>query len=62
MFTIMRHLYGCPLADTNLCDIEDCFLFYSSYEAEKCLRLCFNNGAWLNDDKYGKCRYYIEEV
>jgi len=58
MYTIYRKYrwfdYGEALGDS-----DECFVFNSEKDAEKCLRLCFHNGELFNDEKYGHCRYYV---
>lgn len=60
-YAIIRHVYGFPnYLDENLSYNEDCFLFKTEEEANYCLKLCFNNGDWMYDERYGKVRYYVE--
>lgn len=61
-YIIMRKYYGFSnYYDTDLSKKEDCFSFDTEYEANKCLRNIFNNGEWMEDEKYGKIRHYIEK-
>lgn len=61
-YIIMRKYYGFPdYYDTDLSKKEDCFSFDTEYEAEQCLRDIFNNGEWMEDEKHGKIRHYIEK-
>lgn len=60
-FVIMRKGYGLPdYLSTNLSKEDDCFEFDTEHEANHCLKLIFNNGEWMKDEKYGKVRYYVE--
>ena len=60
-YTIVRKYYGLPdYLSTDLSEEEDCFSFDTEYEANKCLRDIFANGEWMEDEKYGKVRYYVE--
>ena len=62
MYTIVRKTIGLPdYLNTYLGKEEDCFIFETEYEAKECLQLCFENGALINDDRYGKVRYFVEE-
>lgn len=61
-YIIIRKYYGFPnYYDTDLSKKEDCFSFDTEYEANKCLRNIFNNGEWMEDEKHGKIRHYIEK-
>ena len=61
-YTIVRKYYGLPdYLSTDLSEEEDCFIFDTEYEANKCLRDIFANGEWMEDEKYGKVRYYTVE-
>jgi len=61
-YIIMRKYYGFSnYYDTDLSKKEDCFSFDTEYEANKCLRNIFNNGEWMEDEKHGKIRHYIEK-
>lgn len=60
-YTIIRKTYGLPdYLNTDLSEEEDCFCFDTEYKANKCLELLFDNGNWMNDERYGKIRYYVE--
>ena len=60
-YTIVRKYYGLPdYLNTDLSEKEDCFSFNTEHEANKCLRNVFENGEWMEDEKYGKVRYYVE--
>lgn len=62
MYTIVRKRIGMPdYFNIYLCEVEDCFLFETEYEAYKCLQLCFENGADINDEHYGMCRHFVAE-
>ena len=62
MFTIVRKSIGLPdYLNTYLGKEDDCFLFETEYEAYKCLQLCFENGADINDERYGMVRYFVAE-
>ena len=37
-----------------------CFAFDTEYEAKRSLRDMFENGGWMEDEKYGKVRHYVE--
>lgn len=61
-YTIIMKYYGLPdYCNIDLGKEEDCFLFDTEQEAKHCIELCFENGAWFNDLKYGKVRYYVEK-
>lgn len=60
-YTIVRKYYGFPdYLSTDLSKEESCFAFDTEYEANKCLRDIFANGKWMEDEKHGKVRYYVE--
>ena len=60
-YTIVRKYYGLPdYLSTDLSEKEDCFCFNTEHEANKCLRDVFENGEWMEDEKYWKVRYYVE--
>jgi len=60
MYTIVRHRIGMPdYLDTYLGDQGECFLFETEYEAYRCLQHCFENGADINDERYGMVRYFV---
>ena len=53
--------HGLPdYLNTDLSKKEDCFAFDTEYEAKQCLRDIFENGEWMEDEKYGKVRHYVE--
>lgn len=59
-YTIIRKYYGLPdYLNTDLSKKEDCFAFDTEYEAKQCLRDIFENGEWMEDEKYVD---YIEEI
>ena len=33
--------------------------FNTEIEANKCLRECFDNGAWFDDERHGRIRYFV---
>lgn len=60
-YVIMRKCYGFPdYLNTDMSDEEECFSFNTENKANKCLRDIFKNGEWMEDEKYGKVRYYVE--
>ena len=60
-YTIIRKYYGFPdYISTDLSKVEDCFAFDTEYEANKCLKAIFANGEWMEDERHGKVRYYVE--
>ena len=61
-YTIIMKTYGLPDYFNKDLSEEDCFIFDTEKEANKCLELIFNNGNWIDDIQYGKVRYYIEEL
>jgi len=62
-YTIIMKYYRLPEScNVDLGKENDSFLFYTEKQASKCIELCFNNGEWFNDMKYGKVRYYIEKI
>lgn len=62
MYTIVRRTIGLPdYFDDYLGKDEECFLFDTEHEANKCLQLCFENGENINDERYGLVRYFITE-
>lgn len=63
MWTIVRHT---AFRDTYLYkesgDDADTWLFETEKEALMALSLCFENGEEMEDERYGRCRYYVEPV
>lgn len=60
-YTIIREYYGFPdYFNTDLSKKEEYFAFNTEYEAKKCLRDVFKNGEWIQDEKHGKVRYFVE--
>lgn len=58
MYRIVK--YDCGYT-YNLDDEEDgIYLFDTEAEAYRCLEICFDNGKWINDERYGRIRYYVE--
>lgn len=61
-YVIMRKYYGLPdYLSTDLSEKEDCFSFDTEEEANHCIATCFHDGRWMRDERYGKCRHYVEE-
>ena len=61
-YTIIMKYYGLPdYCNIDLGKEQDCFLFDTEEEAIHCIAICFENGSWVNDMKYGKVRYYVEK-
>lgn len=61
-YTIVRKCYGYPdYLNMDLSDEEECFCFSAESEANRCLKLIFENGEWMQDEKYGKVRHYVEK-
>lgn len=60
-YTIIRKYYGINYS-VDISEEEDCFIFNTETEAKQCLKSIFNNGDWMEDERYGKVRYYIEQV
>ena len=61
-YTIIMKQYGIPkYCNIDLGKEDNSFLFKSEKQAYNCLELCFENGSWFNDEKYGKVRHYIEK-
>ena len=61
-YVIIRKYYGCPdYISTDLSKDTGDFAFDTEYEARQCLRIVFENGEWIEDEKYGKVRYYVEK-
>ena len=59
-YRIFRHCYTMPdFLDNDLSIENSDFEFDSLIDAMYCLSNCFENGAWIYDGKYGRCRYYI---
>ena len=62
-YTIMMKTHGLPdYFNKDISEDEDCFIFDTEKEANDCLKLIFNNGKWIDDEQYGKVRYYVEQV
>ena len=60
-YTIIRKYYGLPdYLNVDISEEEECFCFDTETEAEKCIKLIFNNGEWMQDEKHGKIRHYVE--
>ena len=60
-YTIVRKYYGIPdYLNDDLSEEYDCCIFDTEAEAAHCIKTCFNNGEWINDERYGKVRYYYE--
>ena len=60
-YTIVRKYYGLPdYLNTDLSEVEECFIFDTEAEAEHCINLIFNNGEWMQDERHGKIRHYAE--
>ena len=57
-YTIVRKSYGYN-DHVYLGKEDDSFIFDSKKEAEECLKLLFNNGEWMQDERYGEVRYYV---
>lgn len=61
-YTIFMKRIGFPHYDIDLSDEEECFAFNTEQEANECLKLIFNNGEIIDDEKYGRVRYYVGRV
>lgn len=63
-YTIYRKYYGLPdyLSHCMENDEDGVFIFDTEYEANECLKQIFANGDWIEDEKYGKCRYYAGKI
>ena len=61
-YTIFMKRIGFPYYDIDLSDEEECFAFDTEQEANECLKLIFDNGEIINDEKYGRVRYYVGRV
>ena len=62
-YTIMMKTYGLPdYFNKDLSDEEDCFIFDTEREANECLKSIFNNGEIIDDEQYGRVRYYVGRV
>lgn len=60
-YTIVRKYYGLPdYLSTDMLDEDECFCFNTEHEANKCLYAIFKGGELMQDEKYGKVRYYVE--
>lgn len=62
-WTIVRKYYSLPDdMNTYLGKEEDgdCFIFDTELEAIHCLNVLFEHGEWIEDEKYGKVRYYAD--
>ena len=60
-YVIMRKYYGLPdYLNTDMSEEDEVFSFNTEREANKCLRDIFKNGEWMEDEKFGKVRYYVE--
>ena len=61
-YTIFMKRIGFPHNDIDLSEEEDCFIFDTEQEANVCLKLIFNNGEVIDDEQYGRVRYYVQRV
>ena len=61
-YTIFMKTIGLPHDDIDLSDEEECFAFDTEKEANECLKLIFNNGEIIDDEQYGRVRYYVGRV
>ena len=61
-YTIFMKRIGFPYYDIDLSENEDCFVFDTEQEANVCLKLIFDNGEIIDDEKYGRVRYYVGRV
>lgn len=61
-YTIFRKAIGFPHDPIDLSDEEECFAFDTEQEANECLKLIFDNGEIIDDEQYGRVRYYVGRV
>lgn len=60
-YVIMRKYYGLPdYLSTDMSDEDEVFSFDTKSEANKCLRGMYENGEWIEHERFGKVRYYVE--
>lgn len=61
-YTIIRKFYRAPsYINMDLSEEDNSFCFDSESEANHCLNLIFNNGEWMQDEKFGKVRHYVDK-
>lgn len=63
LYTIARKFIGYPGPDSLLANGPegDAFIFETKEEAEKCLRLIFENGEPYCDERFGWIQNYVTE-
>lgn len=62
-WTVVRKTYGLPDYMNKYLAKEpdgDCFIFDTEREAIQCINTIFNHGEWIDDEFYGKVRYYAD--